>query len=107
MSARRSAAEASTSTASTNPTASESANPSSVARSVGSVLAQRSPRFSQVTESTRRGRRQHVVADVAEVGVELPDREQQRDDRERRQHGERAGAHQLRRGRYAFVKYEP
>ena len=43
------------STASTNPTASDSAKPSSVARSVGSVLAQRSPRLSQVTESTRLG----------------------------------------------------
>ena len=42
-------------TASTNPTTSESANPSSVARSVGSVFDQRSPRFSQLTESTRLG----------------------------------------------------
>ena len=48
--------------------------------------------------------RQHVVADPAEVGVELPDREQQADDQERRQDRERPVAgHQLCRGRYAFV----
>ena len=55
ISARPTWAEVSMSTASTNPTASDSANPSRVARSVGSMLAQRSSRLSQATESTRLG----------------------------------------------------
>ena len=92
MSARRRCAELSTSTASAKPTASESANPSSVARSVGSVLSQRSPRLSQVTESTRLGAGQDVVADAADARVELPDGDQGADDQERRQAGERPAA---------------
>ena len=55
------------------------------------------------------GRGQHVVADAAEAGVELPGRDQDADDQERRQDRERAAAcrgHQLWRGRYASVKYD-
>ena len=107
MSARRSVAEASTSTASVSPTTIASAKPSSVARSVGSVLSQRSPRLSQLTESTRAGAGSTSLPMPLRFDVQLPDREQQRDDQERRQDGERPAArgraHQLWRGMYAFV----
>ena len=101
-------AEASTSTASAKPTASDE-------REAEQRRAQRRQRVVPEVAAVVPGHRehagwarQHVVADPAEVRVELPGHEQQR-----RRSGAAAGSrargvpcHQLWRGRYAFVKYD-